>query len=282
MTLLLILSMFTSAVCQNGILIVASQPELMGDISKLDSMFQNLWFNPTYTDQLPERIDPHLYSLVIIAEYKEGGCYVLPEFLREGGCVILTGGIPSDLFSNCEIGDAVNTWLGFSLFQNFSGEAVATTNLNQINLPRDSLLDRTACDIGFGGLNGKNEGAEILAEWICPGDSRRVAAITFNSFEKGKVFYFSRLLSAVRVRELLTWALDTGIEYRWGDADNSGGINITDAVFIVKLVFTGGDLPTVLNAGDCNADGSINVSDAVYLLNYIFTDGPSPQAGWVE
>ncbi len=61
-----------------------------------------------------------------------------------------------------------------------------------------------------------------------------------------------------------------------GDANNDGGINVSDAVWIINYVFIGGPAPNPLASGDPNCDGSVNVSDAVYIINYVFVGGFGP------
>ncbi len=61
-----------------------------------------------------------------------------------------------------------------------------------------------------------------------------------------------------------------------GDADGSGGIDISDAVFLIGYIFSGGAAPNPLDAGDANCDHSVDISDAVYLISYIFSGGPAP------
>ena len=61
-----------------------------------------------------------------------------------------------------------------------------------------------------------------------------------------------------------------------GDANGSGSINISDAVYIINYIFAGGAAPNPLCLGDANGTGSINISDAVYIINYIFGGGPMP------
>ncbi|MBD3217637.1 MAG: VWA domain-containing protein, partial [candidate division Zixibacteria bacterium] len=61
-----------------------------------------------------------------------------------------------------------------------------------------------------------------------------------------------------------------------GDANSDGGINVSDAVFIINHVFLGGPAPQYFGSADTNCDGDINVSDAVFLINYIFIDGAFP------
>ncbi len=68
------------------------------------------------------------------------------------------------------------------------------------------------------------------------------------------------------------------IEFVWfcGDADGSGFVNITDAVYLIQYIFNGGPEPDPYEAGDANCDGTVNITDAVYLITYIFGGCPEP------
>ena len=68
------------------------------------------------------------------------------------------------------------------------------------------------------------------------------------------------------------------LDYVCGDANGDGTANISDAVFMIAYIFSGGDAPDPLLSGDANCDGSSNISDAVYMITYIFSGGPSPCA----
>ncbi len=61
-----------------------------------------------------------------------------------------------------------------------------------------------------------------------------------------------------------------------GDADGSGAISISDAVYLINYIFAGGAAPDPLCEGDADGSGAISISDAVYLINYIFAGGPAP------
>ena len=67
--------------------------------------------------------------------------------------------------------------------------------------------------------------------------------------------------------------------YVCGDADANGIVNISDAVYLIQYIFSGGPAPNPLLAGDANCDQVVNISDAVYLITYIFSHGPAPCAG---
>ncbi len=69
--------------------------------------------------------------------------------------------------------------------------------------------------------------------------------------------------------------------YVCGDIDNSGGIDISDLVFIINYMFSGGPAPPVLASMDVDGSGTIDISDVVYLVAYMFgvPQGPDPICG---
>ncbi len=76
----------------------------------------------------------------------------------------------------------------------------------------------------------------------------------------------------------LIGAFDIGCSVVCGDADGSGIVTVSDAVFLIHYIFANGPAPVPLLSGDTNCTGRINISDAVTLINYIFSDGLSPCA----
>ncbi len=64
--------------------------------------------------------------------------------------------------------------------------------------------------------------------------------------------------------------------YVCGDADGSRNIDISDAVYLIAYIFSGGPAPSPVPAGDASCDGGVDISDAVYLIAYIFSGGPAP------
>jgi hypothetical protein len=68
-----------------------------------------------------------------------------------------------------------------------------------------------------------------------------------------------------------------------GNANGDGALDISDAVFLVSHIFSGGQAPgpcscngTGKGLGDANGDGAVDISDAVYMISYIFSGGASP------
>jgi uncharacterized protein (TIGR02145 family) len=64
--------------------------------------------------------------------------------------------------------------------------------------------------------------------------------------------------------------------YLCGDANTDDIVDISDAVYLIAYIFSGGSAPQPLLAGDANHDGTVDISDAVYLIAYIFSGGPEP------
>lgn len=65
-------------------------------------------------------------------------------------------------------------------------------------------------------------------------------------------------------------------EFRRGDCNADGAIQISDAIFELAFLFGGGSVPTCDDACDNNDDGQVDISDVVYLLEFLFTSGRRP------
>jgi aminopeptidase N len=61
-----------------------------------------------------------------------------------------------------------------------------------------------------------------------------------------------------------------------GDANADGRIDITDVVYLIAYIFSGGPAPTPTLRGDADCNASIDISDAVFLVNYVFSGGQTP------
>ncbi|TFH65657.1 MAG: hypothetical protein E4G91_01675 [Candidatus Zixiibacteriota bacterium] len=68
-------------------------------------------------------------------------------------------------------------------------------------------------------------------------------------------------------------------EYVCGDANHDATVDISDAVYLIAYIFSGGSAPSPLLAGDANCDAAVDISDVVYLIAYIFSGGVAPCAG---
>ena len=63
-----------------------------------------------------------------------------------------------------------------------------------------------------------------------------------------------------------------------GDADTSGEVNLTDAIYLLGYLFQGVEAPACLDSGDFDDDGRITLTDAILTLNYLFRGGIPPAA----
>ena len=62
-----------------------------------------------------------------------------------------------------------------------------------------------------------------------------------------------------------------------GNIDGQPGIDISDLVWLVDFMFTGGPEPIPYESGDVNCSGDpIDIADLVYLIDYMFNSGPLP------
>lgn len=63
-----------------------------------------------------------------------------------------------------------------------------------------------------------------------------------------------------------------------GDANHNGaGPDVSDLVYLVTYMFSGGPLPPCMEEADINGNGAgPDVSDLVYLVTYMFSGGPLP------
>jgi hypothetical protein len=70
-------------------------------------------------------------------------------------------------------------------------------------------------------------------------------------------------------------------EFRRGDCDGSGEVDLADAAHIIAVLFAVGPWrpePICLDACDVNDDGRVDLADAHAILRYLFMSGPPPPA----
>jgi photosystem II stability/assembly factor-like uncharacterized protein len=103
-----------------------------------------------------------------------------------------------------------------------------------------------------------------------PGGGSGVRAIGAQLYTSNNGHVFSRPIEEFLTASCLTC----------GDANSDGAIDISDAVFLISHIFTGGAAPQDCNyakgKGDANGDTAVDISDAVYLISRIFSGGPAP------
>ena len=72
-------------------------------------------------------------------------------------------------------------------------------------------------------------------------------------------------------------------EFRRGDVDADGTVNLADAVNVLGFLFQGALIPPCLDSADANDDGVVNLADGVFTLNHLFNGAPAPpDPGFVD
>jgi hypothetical protein len=64
--------------------------------------------------------------------------------------------------------------------------------------------------------------------------------------------------------------------FRRGDANTDGFVDISDSIFILAWIFLGDQPSTCWDAADIDDSAMIDISDAVYNLENLFMGGPPP------
>ena len=55
---------------------------------------------------------------------------------------------------------------------------------------------------------------------------------------------------------------------------------ISDPIFLLKYLFTSGVCPTCLDSADTEDSGKIDITDAIYSLSFLFLGGPAPASSF--
>jgi hypothetical protein len=66
--------------------------------------------------------------------------------------------------------------------------------------------------------------------------------------------------------------------FRRGDADGSGNLDLSDAIFTLRSLFMGGAAPGCEDAADADDSGGLDLTDAIFSLEFQFLGGPPPPA----
>ena len=67
-----------------------------------------------------------------------------------------------------------------------------------------------------------------------------------------------------------------GPDFIRGNANDDPSVDISDAIFCLRYVFSDGDKPRCLAAADIDDNGQIELTDAIALLGHLFQAGPPP------
>ncbi len=88
-----------------------------------------------------------------------------------------------------------------------------------------------------------------------------------------RVFFLS--VSWLWFVPVVSFAVDGG-NFRRGDVNSDGQVNLSDAVSLLGALFLGGEEPSCKDASDANDDGSLDISDSLFTLIHLFSGGSAP------
>ena len=135
----------------------------------------------------------------------------------------------------------------------------------------DTILDLTNGDCGLVDRNDDCDQTTVnscLQVDLDPG----VYFLGVSSFEAGSSGAYTLALEALQEP-----GRSIGPFLR-GDVDQSGDLQLTDAVAIFSYLFLGDREPACLAAADPDGTGEINLTSGVYLLQFLFIGGQAPAA----
>jgi len=69
-----------------------------------------------------------------------------------------------------------------------------------------------------------------------------------------------------------------GGQFRRGDVDGSGVLDLSDPIFSLTFQFMGGAKPGCMDAADADDSGAVDLSDPIYSLTFQFMGGTPPPA----
>ena len=64
------------------------------------------------------------------------------------------------------------------------------------------------------------------------------------------------------------------------DSDPANETTISDLIYLVDYMFSGGPTPTCPRAADINGSLTLDIADLIYLVDYMFTGGYPPLPCW--
>ena len=115
-------------------------------------------------------------------------------------------------------------------------------------LPQGLSLGRTT-----GAISGTPAAAGIAVFIVQVTDSRQTTAATELSIE---------VLPTAQLTAVMA-----------GDSNHDGKVDLADAVFTLRYLFSGGPHPSCLKEADANDSDVVDISDVVTVLYYLFRDG---------
>ena len=107
--------------------------------------------------------------------------------------------------------------------------------------------------------------------WVCVEDKLPISLEKFLGDDGGDLYF--------ALKERIETELDINpAMFLRADANGDGRIDVSDPVFTVRFLFTGGPEPGCRDAADSNNDGNLDISDVQYALSFLFLGRTAPPA----
>ena len=160
---------------------------------------------------------------------------------------------------------------GFGRNFDLGGELV-NSDIGHVIIATDSWSGWTLPSLAFNQLEPLPVLATITYQLIAPG----VSTLEFCPVSQ-RTEISDRLGSNYGIPITIQGEIGTQ-DFRRGDANLDGTVDIGDAVFTLEGLFSGGDAPSCQDSADSNDDGLIDIADGVATLNFLFAAGPPPSS----
>jgi hypothetical protein len=114
-------------------------------------------------------------------------------------------------------------------------------------------------------VHATGRGPVGMAVADCDGDGDADVLVA-NASEDTASVYVSRLVAAPEG------------SFRRADPNADGGVNLSDAVFVLGHLFAGGSRPSCMKSADMDDNGTLDLGDPIYLLGHLTRGGAPPPA----
>ena len=212
------------------------------------------------------------------------------------GGITYDPGIDSDTGSYIGVDRSNGVYFGFNADGSFTGIQISfptigveiaefAYGLATVGDPENLVIDVAVGSSSNGAidrvirlLNGNSSGFEfdLLPSTL----SGSIGGIAWTPV--GSIGISSEYVVGIDTQTIYELSLDlsnSGDDFRRGDSNLDGALNLVDVTKTLLYLFGGGTTSLdCLDSADSNDDGTLNISDAVALLDYLFSGGEAPPA----
>ena len=118
---------------------------------------------------------------------------------------------------------------------------------------------------GMGGMVMTNPGLQVLA-------NQSIARVP-NGTKAGQLVITERGSPRMANPDL-----EPSDGFKRGDTNCNGGVDLSDGIFLLNFLFSGGPTPCCLDGADSNDSGGLDLSDGIAIFLFLFSGGDEPPA----